>query len=202
MGKKGSDNFGRKGFDLFCEGIQALRQKGVSAVPLVLGSGWQDDLDKHLGKNSRSIHKAYIPQQKIFYHAMDFYWVASRIEGGPVPLLEAMACGIPCVARPVGMAEDVVETGRSGWIARSGKPEEFAERTADWLRSPESRQDVSQRARDRIRSFYDWRVSARKAPQLYRRAWEKFPGTKHEGLLGTWTRGEKAVPKLPARCNP
>lgn len=43
----------------------------------------------------------------------------SRKEGLPVAVVEAMLCGRPCVVTDVGGAGEVVEPGRSGWIAES-----------------------------------------------------------------------------------
>ncbi len=48
------------------------------------------------------------------YRACDLYIVASREEGGPKALLEAMACGVPLVSTRVGMAADVIEDGVTG----------------------------------------------------------------------------------------
>jgi len=182
VGKKGSDNFGRKGFDIFCAGILALREKGVRAVPMILGSGWQEDLQKNLGKEFRAVHQPFVPQQSVFYHAMDYYWVASRIEGGPVPLLEAMASGIPCLARPVGMVEDVLTNQLSDWVVRSDRPTEFADKTATWVESSRLRQEAARAARDRIVEAFDWSISAPKALALYQKAWDLFQGQKRADL--------------------
>jgi len=182
VGKKGSDNFGRKGFDIFCAGILALREKGVRAVPMILGSGWQEDLQKFLGKETRAVHQPYVSKQNVFYHAMDYYWVASRIEGGPVPLLEAMACGIPCLARPVGMVEDVLTNQLSDWVVRSDRTTEFADKTAAWVESRKLRQEAASAARDRILEAFDWSISAPKAHALYQKAWDLFRGQKRSDL--------------------
>ena len=182
VGKKGSDNFGRKGFDLFCAGLKALSDQGISCVAVVLGSGWQADMKKYLPSQLRRVHRPFAENPSEVYQAMDVYWVCSRIEGGPVPLLEAMACGIPCIARPVGMVEDVVEDGVSGYIARSGQPEEFAERTVALMRDPKKREAVFRAARARIESNFDWKLTVSSAPRLYRKAWENFTGPKRAPL--------------------
>ncbi len=50
------------------------------------------------------------------YERMDVYVSLSRLEGGPIPLIEAMfANAIPVVTR-TGFAEDVVRDGQNGWL--------------------------------------------------------------------------------------
>lgn len=48
--------------------------------------------------------------------------LTSREEGLPYVLLEAMAAGCPVVATAVGGIPDLVEHGRTGWLARPGDP--------------------------------------------------------------------------------
>ena len=50
------------------------------------------------------------------YHALDVYLVASRQEGGPKGVLEAMATGVPLVTTRVGQAPELVEHGADGWL--------------------------------------------------------------------------------------
>jgi hypothetical protein len=41
-----------------------------------------------------------------FYRALDFLLVTSRIEGGPVPVMEALACGTLAIAPPIGVVPE------------------------------------------------------------------------------------------------
>jgi glycosyltransferase involved in cell wall biosynthesis len=50
------------------------------------------------------------------YHALDVYVVASRQEGGPKAVLEAMATGVPLVSTRVGQTPELVEEGRTGFL--------------------------------------------------------------------------------------
>lgn len=61
------------------------------------------------------------------YHALDVYLVASRQEGGPKAVLEAMASGIPLVSTRVGQATELVEHGRNGWLVDVEDAEGLAE---------------------------------------------------------------------------
>jgi glycosyltransferase involved in cell wall biosynthesis len=50
------------------------------------------------------------------FHALDAYVVASRQEGGPKGVLEALASGVPLVTTRVGQAPDIVQDGLTGLL--------------------------------------------------------------------------------------
>jgi hypothetical protein len=56
---------------------------------------------------------------RTWYNSLDCYVCFSICEGGPMPVLEAMACGVPCVSTPVGHVPEVIEHNLSGWIVNS-----------------------------------------------------------------------------------
>jgi len=78
---------GRKGEDLL--------QQVVSRVPgiewRITGSGW--------GVESMYVEPDDMPK---FYQECDYILVTSRYEGGPMSVLEAVACGVEVIAPPVG----------------------------------------------------------------------------------------------------
>ncbi len=60
------------------------------------------------------------PDTSQVYPGIDLLLQTSRIEGLPLSLLEAMACGLPVVATGVGGVPEIVEEGRTGMIAGPG----------------------------------------------------------------------------------
>lgn len=87
FGKNSSNDDDRKGMDVFTEGVLHLKQSLPDLAVLIVGPGWKD-LVRHL--NTSGVRCTWIPYVQdsdhlpTFYHALDFYWVTSRIEGGPV----------------------------------------------------------------------------------------------------------------------
>ena len=63
------------------------------------------------------------------YRSLDACLVASRQEGGPKAVLEAMASGVPIVTTRVGQAADLVRNGENGFLVDV----EDAEGLAGWL---------------------------------------------------------------------
>jgi len=54
------------------------------------------------------------------YKQFDIFFCPSYIEGGPVPLMEAMCCGHSCVMSNTGMANDLITHGENGYIYNAG----------------------------------------------------------------------------------
>jgi glycosyltransferase involved in cell wall biosynthesis len=60
------------------------------------------------------------------YHALDVHLVASRQEGGPKSVLEAMASGVPVVSTRVGQAAELIADGENGLLAEVDDVEALA----------------------------------------------------------------------------
>lgn len=121
-----------KGPDVLVAALSRLRSDVPALHVLLTGPA--------RGYVRRELDRAGIPHTHVFardraelsraYHALDVYLVASRQEGGPKSVLEAMASGIPVVSTRVGQAQEVVEHGRNGWLADVEDVERLAELAA------------------------------------------------------------------------
>lgn len=52
----------------------------------------------------------------------------SYVEGIPVSIMEAMSCGIPCVATDTGASSEIVQAGRNGYLV----PRDFEHDEVTW----------------------------------------------------------------------
>ena len=78
----------------------------------------------------------------------------SRWEGMPSAVLEAMACGLPCVATRVSGSEDIIEPGVNGLLVEPEDYEDMARALLTLLRDPARARQYGQAARATIENQY------------------------------------------------
>ena len=105
-----------KGFGLFLEALKQLDDQGVALHVAVIGDrgflpgGFRHVTFTELGpqRGDAALARAY--------QATDFFVSPSTNETGPMMAGEAMACGRPLIAYPIGIAPDLVDQGRNGTL--------------------------------------------------------------------------------------
>lgn len=109
------------------------------------------------------------PDTAQVFPALDLLLHTSRIEGMPLTLLEAMACGCPVVAIGVGGVPEVVEEGATGLIAGPGDWRGVAQRAIDLLEHPDRLHHMGAAARARVERYFDLRESVQHTAELFKR---------------------------------
>lgn len=97
----------------------------------------------------------------------DVVLFTSRGEGMPMALLEAQGLGVPIVASKVTGVVDVVEHGRTGYLA--GSVGELTDHTYRILTDEALQKRMRQAARDRSAEFFDVANLACQSAEVYRR---------------------------------
>lgn len=114
------------------------------------------------------VHHSEMPR---YYRAADAVVVASRYESFGLAILEALACGTPVAATPVGVAPEVIRDGVTGCLSSGFGAEELAQAVARTLSLAPDRLQVRAavsgfawpRVADRLLDVYD-AVLARQRP--------------------------------------
>ena len=186
--RRTSDTDGRKGVQCFLHAVRKLNQKIPNLSVLIIGPGWQDLVCE---LNNDGIHCVRVGYQfdhaeiANLYRILDVFWVTSKIEGGPVPLLEAMASGVPCISTPVGAVIDLVEHRRNGLIVPFDDPDQMVLQTLQLVESQELRTLIGREARLTIIHKRQWTQVGQLLRPLYEDAIRNFrqreiSGTLHE----------------------
>ena len=85
--------------------------------------------------------------------AADFFALASRWEGSPLAVMEAMAARLPVVATAVGEVPELVATGVSGLLVPPGSIEMMGEALASLAHDGERRRAMGEAAGVRAAGF-------------------------------------------------
>jgi glycosyltransferase involved in cell wall biosynthesis len=135
-----------KGIDVLLQAAASVHELFPRAVFVVVGllqvEAYVAQLLELRGRLGLDSHVKFVGMREDVYSvlkACDVFCLPSRSEGMSNALLEAMACGMPCVATDVGGNPEVVEHGSSGFLVPSEQPKMLAARIAELLSSPEKR---------------------------------------------------------------
>ena len=122
-----------KGTLNFVKAIPEISKEKDDLEFLVGGDGQLcDKIKKHLYENNLNdkVNLAgWIPHDKLpdYLNKLKLVVLPSYTEGLPNIMLEAMACGTPVLATPVGAIPDVIKDGETGFILENNSPECIAE---------------------------------------------------------------------------
>ena len=104
---------------------------------------------------------------RLVYCAADVFVLPSIQENLPNTIMEAMACGTPCVAFRQGGLPDLVEHERNGYLAQPFDPMDLARGIAWVLEDGERRRALSLEARQKIEGEFSLDEVARRYVRLY-----------------------------------
>ena len=119
-----------------------------------------------LGLGDRFRVLGYVDDVVALLSASDVFVLASRVEGLPIALLEAMAMGLPVVATAVGGTPSAVTDGVEGLLVEPGQPEELARAIGDVAGDADRRRAMGAAGAKRAREF-DIERAARRLESLY-----------------------------------
>jgi len=159
-----------KRHDILLEALARLRANGDPAKLWIVGDGSEREATAAaaralgLGDAARLLgHRDDTPR---LLAAADLFVLSSDSEGMPVSLLEAMAAGLPAVARAVGGVPEVVVDGETGLLIDSADPAVLAGRFADAL-VPARRSAFGEAARRRAETHFSIEEMLAKHRALY-----------------------------------
>jgi glycosyltransferase involved in cell wall biosynthesis len=141
--------------------ITALRD-GLGLADRFLLLGHRDDVHDILG-------------------ASDIFALASKHEGFPIAVMEALAAGLPVVATDVGGVTDAVTPGVEGYLVPKGQPRALADALLSLMADPETLHRMSRNARERGQAF-DIRNAVRVVEQGYLDCLGSRSGAGYPGL--------------------
>jgi glycosyltransferase involved in cell wall biosynthesis len=162
----------RKGIPVLLTVLERLHNQQVPFHLSITGSGWEEEVRQLRQRGIPANSLGFLPRADIpvFYSTIDAFLMTSSVEGGPLTVLESMACGTPAVATRVGLVPDVIRDGVSGFSTPVGAVEELTEALKNLALSPTLRQRMSAEAIAVITKNRTWKVTMEPLRRVYRDA--------------------------------
>ena len=159
----------RKGFHLLQPALQDLSKSGWhDELELVIFGASQPDNPPefgfkvhYLGTLSDDLSLALV------YSAADVFVLPSTQENLANTVMEAIACGIPCVAFNIGGMPDMIEHQKNGYLAQPYKIEDLAQGIAWVLENEDRYHKLSYRAREKVEHEFTLEIQSHRYLSLF-----------------------------------
>ena len=154
----------RKGGAILVQALQLVPQRPLTIITLGQGAlpiGGDGFTVKALG---------YVDdeQRKVCaYNAADILVHPALAESFGNVIIEAMACGTPCVGFPLGGVQEIVRPEITGWLAQDSTPQALADALNGALREVASGTDLRTSCRAVAEAEYDVALQARRYLELF-----------------------------------
>jgi glycosyltransferase involved in cell wall biosynthesis len=156
---------------IMLEACGLLAQQGMPVRPVIAGTGEllepMQQLAARLGLAEKVIWLGNYPQPEQLLQASDVFILPSVGEAIGNVLLEAMACGIPCVGSDSGGIPEIIVPGETGYLARPMDAASFADAIKAIVSNQQDWQRMSEQSAARARSRFDVDRTVREFLELY-----------------------------------
>lgn len=161
----------RKGFHLLLPALQKLSQSSLlrENIELVIFGASEPKepvnicfKSYYLGRLNDDISVALV------YSAADIFIAPSLEDNLPNTVMEALACGTPCVAFKIGGMADMLDHQDNGYLAQPYDTEDLAAGISWILENSERYQRLGEQARQKVEREYTLELQAQKYTNLYK----------------------------------
>ena len=163
----------RKGMDFMIEAIDKMiaehpEMKDTAAVAIL--GGHSEDFTGHLRLPAYPL--GYVSDEKKIvdvYNSADVFVLPSLEDNLPNTVMEAMACGVPCVGFKVGGITEEIDNEKNGYVAQYSDSSDLA-KGIYWVMEEADRAALSESAVKKVASSYSQHLIALKYIEVYNHA--------------------------------
>ncbi len=190
-----------KGYDMLLRALADLVRAGMDVRLTMVGDGPMlahlQSLADSLDLRDRVEFTGPVAQEALsgYLDQADAMVVSSFMEGVPVVLMEAMACGLAVVATRVGGIPELVEDAKSGLLIDPGSTEALVAAIQAFADDPERRRSMGEAGRRTVVARYDIERTASEMVELFARY---VAEASHNVELGTEAGAAKSDAVAPA----
>ncbi len=109
-----------------------------------------------------------IPQEEMpkFYNSIDLYVCASKTEGTPLPIIEAMAMGVPVISTDVGIVSEAVGECNKKYILKERTKEDLKNAIKSIIKNKQDFEEISKENIEKVKQW-DWKVIAQQYKEFF-----------------------------------
>jgi glycosyltransferase involved in cell wall biosynthesis len=150
--------------------LEKLKADGMQFKCIIVGEGpklqhYRKDTEER-GLESSVFFVGHQEDIRPFLHLATIYVLPTKKEGLPLALLEAMACGLPCIATGVDGIPEVIDHQRNGLMITPGSEEELRKAIVHLLKNKEFREHIATQARKTVETHFDIEISFDRMQQI------------------------------------
>ncbi len=163
----------RKGMEYFVEAVRLLAEKYPEMkdnTGIAILGGHSEEVAEQLALPVYPL--GYISDEHLIvnaYNAADIFVSPSLEDNLPNTIMEAMACGVPCVGFKVGGIPEMIDNGKNGYVAAMRDAEDLA-KGMRWTLCEADRKALSDAALHKVSLCYSQHSVALKYIEVYNQA--------------------------------
>jgi glycosyltransferase involved in cell wall biosynthesis len=165
----------RYGVDVLAHAFVQVAQKRDDVRLILLGGGSQGAKLRQIfqrgGVEEFVTYGGQISQNDLpnWYHQADLYISPSHVDGSSVSLMEALACGLPCLVSDIPANKEWVVENENGWLFRDGDSNHLAEKILMAMNQRDKLFEMGQAGRKSAEKRADWKQNAEALMNVYRK---------------------------------
>lgn len=163
----------RKGMDLLIKAMNLAHERGHILNLVIVGEGPEHSnllaLATQLGLSSNVYFVGNQSHEKTleFFRGCLFFALASRAEGLPLVIVEAMASEKAVVATRIDGVPEIVQDGQTGLLVEPENAEALAEALVTLYKDPKLRLRLARQGREHVLNRYSWEAIAARYVSIF-----------------------------------
>lgn len=163
----------RYGVDVLAKAFVKVAQQKDNVDLILLSGGSQGANIRRIlqsgGVLNRVTFGGQVSQPKLpdWYHMADLYVSPSHVDGSSVSLMEALACGLPCLVSDIPANKEWIVENENGWLFRDGDPDHLAEKILTAIEQKKRLTTIHANARSTAEEKANWKKNFGKLLKTY-----------------------------------
>lgn len=163
----------RYGVDVLARAFVRVAQRRPEVGLILLGGGSQAAILRRIfeqgGVSERVTFAGQIPNRDLprYYRMADLYISPSHVDGSSVSLMEALACGLPCLVSDIPANREWVQDGVNGWLFPDGNDALLAEKILQVMDDKERMAIIGRAARQTAEQKANWNQNFNRLLEAY-----------------------------------